>query len=69
MEVESRNFYLRVAGKNQGYHRQDKKFPSCDIYYHFNDTSRYAKQRGLVSSAYTVIQTGNFSERYGRTLD
>ena len=68
MEVQSRNLYLRVAGKKIKVHRQDRKVELRHISLSY-DTSRYVKQRGLVSSPYTVLQTGRFSERYRRTLD
>ena len=41
----------------------ERKFPSCNIHDHFNETSAYAKERGLVSSAYTVLQTEVFLKR------
>ena len=41
----------------------ERKFPSYNIYDHFNKTSAYVKERGLVSLAYTVLQTEVFFKR------
>ena len=53
-----------IIGKNQGYHGQDRKIPSCDMYNLLNDTTRFAKQHEFVLSAYTVLSTGIFPRKH-----
>ncbi len=51
---------VELICESQKKSRISRKFPSCNIYDHLNETSVYAKERRLVSSVFTVLSTEIF---------
>lgn len=63
MEVEAKTLICESHEKVKDITVKDRKFPRLNIYDHLNETSADAKELGLVSSVYTVLQTEVFFQK------